>query len=316
MSRREHVLATLREVTEAVSGLPLPAMRRLMPVLSQAQSELQRSLFAFVKLHNASDTFTAQRYRNALVGIQTAMKRVGELAPTLTVGLGEANQAAGRMALGHLTMELTRFSTWFEGTVFPVSIDVAALLAQGDHVLIKQFASSAKRYAGWVGETIVNELAVSRVRAETMFELTDRLQKRLPLVFKEQRNRAWMVARTETMEAYNLHHYNGLLDVQRNDDPSIVARWDSSYDGRRCPMCASLDGQVVDPAKGEQFVARWTTFSKKGPRYHEKRLQRPTAHPFCRCVITPWREEWARYLRPTNPSTQWIEADGRIRLAA
>lgn len=312
IDRRAHVLATLQEVVDSVKGLPKPVIMRLMPVLTQAQAEVRGDLMRWTRNHASDATFTAQRYRNALTGIDAALKAAErQVGQAMFTGLKEANEVAGAMSSSHLVMELERFSVLFNETVKPISIDVGAVLAKGDRVLIKRFASSAKRYAGSIGESIVNELAVGRVRGESMFELTDRLQKRLPSVFAEQRSRAWMVARTETQEAYNQHHYDGIVEAHEDDD-GILSRWDSSFDSRRCPICRSLDGQVKNIATGEEFVANWVTKSKRGGvKSHSMRVKRPTAHPYCRCVITPWRAEWAKYLRPNAPRDTEID-EGRL----
>lgn len=298
--KREQVLATLQEVVDSVKGLPLPVVQRLMPSLLQAQFEIRRDLFSALSRHDGESKFTTQKYRNVLVQLDTVAKAAAErIAPDMLVGLQQAGEDAGRMAVAHVEMEWTRFASLFEGTIQTLNIDSAATLAIGEVALIDRFESSARRYAGSIGEGVKNELAVSRLKNETFFETSNRLQRRLPEIFADDRKRAWTVARTETMEAYNHHHFNSVIAASR-EDPTIKSRWDSSFDSRRCPICRSLDGQVKDVANGEEFVATWTTFSKhNGSKVHQMRLRRPTAHPCCRCVLTPWRESWAKYLRGT-----------------
>jgi hypothetical protein len=77
-----------------------------------------------------------------------------------------------------------------------------------------------------------------------------------------------------------------------------MMRWDASYDRRRCPICASLDGTLIPTKRGEKFMAKWE--GAKGKNFSAK-YQQPPAHPNCRCVLTPWREEWEEFARPGTP---------------
>ena len=64
-------------------------------------------------------------------------------------------------------------------------------------------------------------------------------------------------------------------------------RWDASFDGRRCPACADLDGRIVE-ISGE-FKARWKT---AGGKSRQTTVERPPLHPNCRCVLVPWMDDW------------------------
>lgn len=300
--RRRRVLAILEEVVEQVAELDKPVLLRMLPALAQAQSELEVSLRAWLRRHPADATFTAQRYRNALLSVRTALdagvKRVEvETRESLTMGA----RRAGALATAHIEMELVQFGAIFEGSIQPVALDAGRILARGDKILIDRYPTSAARYAGSIRDDIVHELTVSRVKGETIFEATNRLQKRLPEVFATERFKAHRLARTEIMNAYGEYHLEGIREAAE-DDPGIKARWDSTFDGRRCLMCRSLDGQVRDVLGGEAFVARWVTSSSKGVRNHVVRVNGAPAHPQCRCVLTPWREGWEDYGRSHAPT--------------
>lgn len=303
MSKRQQVLAVLQEAVDQVKGLPLPVIQRLMPPLLQAQTEIRRQLLSALSKENGEASFTTQRYRNVMLQLDPVLKEArAQLQPNLKAGLERAGREAGKLAMEQVKSQFTRFALLFEGTVQPLDIDTAATLIMGESSLIERFERSSRYYAGTIGESVKNELAVSRLKNETLFETTNRLQRNLPSVFDSDRKRAWSVARSETMEAYNLNHFNGVV-AANEEDPSIKSRWDASFDSRRCPICQSLDGQVKDIANGEEFVATWTTGHKGKVVSHQMRFKRPTAHSCCRCVLTPWRESWAKYLRPTNEKT-------------
>lgn len=286
--KRKQVMAVLDEVTASIDHLPRKTLIKILPVLDQAHRELERDIGHWLAREQGATVFTIQRYRNALANVRHAMARAKRhLAPTIEGALQEGAERAGALGTHNLLLEMEKFGQIFEGTIQPLALDQAAIIAEGDRLLWPRFATSAQRYAGLIGEAVVRELAVSQVRGETISEVASRLQRRLPAMFGEDRRSAQRLARTEVMNAYNVYHHEGIL-AYGEDDPEIVARWDGSYDWRRCPMCAELDGQVRDLRRGEKFSGG---------------LTHPPAHPNCRCVVTPWREDWGDMARRKPPAS-------------
>lgn len=300
-SAQEQARRVLAETVRSLEGIERPVLHKMMPSLRAAQKEVEKELREWLASHSG-ETFTAQRYRNALVVLDKAIRTGGDMfGDTLSALKGSTNNIAS-IAMANLKREWMHLGTAFEGTVQPLAFEEMAVLASGKRLLWPQFKSSAERYADSIGERTRTELAISRARSETIGELTNRLQRRLPEVFRNERWDAERLARTETMEAYGTVHSEALAQAQE-DDPLLGERWDATVDFRRCPMCASLDGQFIHPEKGEHFVAKWTTYSKKGPRSHAKVITRSTAHPNCRCVQTAWRDTWPKFANK-NPHIQ------------
>jgi hypothetical protein len=292
--KHKQIAAVFDEMNRSVDYLKVPTLTKMLPILGQAHQELERDVRSWLARAGGDTRFTTQRYRSALLAVRQAGERVAKrLGPTVAEALWAGAERAGPLATANLMGQLETFGKIFEGTIQPVSLDAAAAIAEGDSLLWPQFKSSAARYAGSIGESLQQELAVSRVRGESMSELTDRLDRRMPEAFQSNRANAWRLARTETLSAYNTYHAEGLRQINE-DDAEIVARWDGSVDGRRCPMCASLDGKVANTAAGEKFHARWTTRRKRGgiEVEHHEDFDKPPAHPNCRCVLTPWNKRW------------------------
>ena len=295
-SARAQVFAVLDQTVHSIQHIDKPALRAMMPVLLKAQAEVQHSLRLWLARDGGATTFTAQRYRNAIIVLNRALASARQMEPVTAEALKHSYKTIGPLALRNLQHEWKTFSTIFEGTAMPLALDEAAVIANGKSLLWPQFESSAERYAGSIGERTKLELAVSRAKSETMDELTNRLQKNLPDIFEGERWAAERLARTESMSAYATTTEGGIRDAL-GDDPELKKRWCSSVgDFRRCAMCASLEGQVVDV--DEPFHAVWTTFSKKrGMRSHSLDIEKAPAHPCCVCCETVWRESWAKYSR-------------------
>lgn len=294
-SVRDDVFKVLAETVDSLQGIELPVLNRMLPILRAAQNETVKDLREWLLTHSG-ERFTAQRYRNVILVLDRAIERAGDLAGVTDEALRhQAGGVLGPLAIKNLRSEWMRLGRIFEGTVQPLAMRETAVLASGRSLLWPQFESSAKRYAGSIGERTKFLLGVSRARNETIDELTTRLTKHLPDVFRSERWDAERLARTETMSAYNTVASEGIEESHR-EDSELVERWDATYDFRRCPMCASLDGQVIRPWKGEKFVAHWFTLTKKGKRTeHSKVIEWPVAHPNCRCARTAWRESWGKY---------------------
>lgn len=115
-----------------------------------------------------------------------------------------------------------------------------------------------------------------------------------------------------TLNSYNVFHEEAIAKAHE-EDTDLCARCDSSYDFRRCAMCASMDGQVIDRSKGERYHAEWLTFSKKkGMRRHSMSFDGMPFHACCRCVETVWRASWAAYSR----NKREVSEAGDVREAA
>jgi hypothetical protein len=116
-----------------------------------------------------------------------------------------------------------------------------------------------------------------------------------------------------TMNAAAEYQHRALVEASA-DDPKLMERWDAAHDGRLCPMCASLDGQVV--ALDEYYEARWVTFSKKrGMRQHYAKVGHTVAHVDCRCVRCAWRKGWPTFATPSSTETLARAAERERRAA-
>jgi hypothetical protein len=296
-SARKQVLSALDHVAAGLDGLEAPVLHKVIPVLDRAHEEITRELRLWLARQRGGDSFTAQRYRNVLAQLDRGLSLLDASGVMMQGALRDQFKARiGPLSIANLRREWLEFGRIFEGTVHALPLEEMAIIADGKALLWPRFKSSSVKYAAGIGDRARLHLAVSRARSETIDELTNRLQKHLPDVFAGNRWDAERLARTETMNAYNEAHRVG-IEHAHAEDPSILARCDATYDFRRCPMCASIDGQVIDRSKGEIYKARWVTVTKRGPRQHHLEIAALPAHPCCRCIETIWRESWAQYSR-------------------
>lgn len=293
---RALVEGLLGQISAEVSALPGPAMRAMAPILHQAEAELSRDLAKWLRtVENGEARFGAQQLRVALVQIRGAMRQMRGLNPALFDVLVQANGPAGSLALGHLARQAERFSMLFEGSLRPLPIQPAAVLARGDRLLIRRFRASSARYGEWAATEIQRQLAVGVVRGETFDQMIKRIQRLSPtarsvagmvkgpgqtaddlarVLGERIRNRAELIVRTEVINAYNAHAYDGIAAAAEEDE-GYRMRWDAAADSRLCPWCRSLDGKVAKV--DEEF---------------ERGVEHPPLHPRCRCALTPWHVEW------------------------
>ncbi len=276
---------------EQVDHLPRPLLEALTPALAQAQREVEKDLRAWLAREDGAARFTTQRLRRSLLQVRRTMERIRkDIDPALMKGLRIGANAAGRLATGHVMLEMERFGAMFRSPVTAtIALDEAAILARGKQLLVHRFKTSVTTYSREMRARIGAELAVSKLRGETIDELSTRLSSALSNVFRGERWRAERLARTETMHAYNVQHREGVAQLREHDD-GIRMRWDAYFDRRTCLQCASLDGQLLDPAtKGGRFESSWTT--KSGAKLKGSHTV-PPAHPNCRCVLVAWHATW------------------------
>lgn len=292
-ARVQHELAA---TSHQVAALPRIALAAVAPALAQAERETVRALRSWLAtVEDGNERYTAQQRRNTLLHLRTALAAIERLNPSLLGGLSRASEASGAMSVRNLTTEVARFSEIFEGSAIRIQLNLGKILALADRALIPRFASSARRYVGNVRRDIERELAIGVLRGETIFELTNRLQRiggpRIrPTnsleaandigegLFTRYRYWAERVARTEVMNAYNVQLDEGLHET-RDTIPDLRRRWDATEDSRTCPWCRDLDGEVR--GLDEQF---------------EDGLDGAPAHPNCRCRVGAWRDVWSSTL--------------------
>lgn len=298
----------LTHINAEVAKLSNSELHLLTPVLDAAEAELVKDLSKWAALGKGDDRFTPQVYRNALVQIRQALKHIrGPLQTAMAEHLKYGGNLASKLATKHLIQEIQQFSHMFEGSIRPVALEAATVLAVGKKAVWKRFDNSAARYAGQVGKDIQKQLAIGVVRGETIDQLTKRLAKlggprgmvalhgRLgdpkakaefisEGLFRRYRHYAERLARTEIVNAYNSFALDGMEELNA-EDPGYFKRWDAQIDKRTCPICASLD-DLVRP------------LDKEFDGYAQ-----PPAHPNCRCCQVIWRKEWT-------------EAEHRLRRAA
>jgi SPP1 gp7 family putative phage head morphogenesis protein len=292
-----------------VEDMLMGEVRALAPILRQARAELAREIRAWTKTLAPGDSWTKQHKRNAMAMLNRLDREMRAImTPAMRRALGNAGDKAMAMSAADLNEQLAYFGALFEGSIHPVSVREAGIIAHGRRTLVPQFASSAARYAGDSFEQIRKQISLGFLQNESFEQMTRRLIRiggptgRVALVgisgmpgahvetitdglFARYPYYAERLVRTEGINAYNVVHQRGLVEANR-EDPEIQMRWDASADRRRCAICADLDGKIVDVA--ETFTTDLLPPEKRTKRH-------PPAHPNCRCTLTPWKAAWSAY---------------------
>lgn len=288
----------LWHLNSEVHRLAEHSIPEITEILDAAEVELTKDLSVWKALGKGDARFTPQLYRQALVQIRSTLVHIrGQAVEDLASALRNGGQVAGKLATKHLIQEITKFSQYFEGSIRPIPLEQAMLLAKGKKTLWPRFRNSAERYTGQVAKDIQKQLAIGVVKGETLDQLTDRLAKlggprgKVYLqgragspraraeqiaegLFTRYRHYAERLARTEIVNAYNSTALDGMEELDK-EDPGYFKRWDAAIDRRTCSFCASLD-DLVRPL--DKDFARG--------------ISQPPAHPNCRCAQVVWRKEW------------------------
>lgn len=303
-SRKDLVQAVIAGQANELAEMSPRHIRALAPVLRQARHELEAELRSWLSnAPNGEERFTAQDRRNALLAVKRAERRLRGLAEvkrTMAQVLEDQAAEAGQFAMHHLVAQVAEFSMLFEGTPHFVTLPEAAQLAEWSGALIPHYRTSAARYAGRIQKDIRRILAVGMAKNETFAQVTRRLvghggpRGLVALkgvigepgaivehigegLFRRYNYWAERIVRTEGMAAYNQLHQREMVELARQDS-EYRKRWDASIDGRVCPVCRALDGEVV--AVDAEFSIG---------------VLSPPAHPYCRCVEVAWMEAWGSY---------------------
>lgn len=298
----DQVAAVERLVLDSVRAIDsfAPAvLGEVMPVLRAARDELRRDLGQWLAATpGGSERFTAYQRAQTLRSLEASLERVAQLEPAMGRALEAGRELTGPLAVANLDGEIRRLSAIFGGGVPKIpQIKTAAIIARGERMLWRRHATSARRYAGQVGDDIRHLFAVGLAKGETFEQLVTRLR-RLgnprarsgPIdpgadadtiaggLFQRYKHTADRLVRTEIMHAYNVQHDESIAYANEHrpdgDDP-YLRRWDATADKVACPRCKALHG-TVSTLDG--------TF--RGG------IKSPPAHPYCRCILLAWMARW------------------------
>lgn len=287
------------ENRRALNAATTPQMRKLLPVLKQAEREMARGLGVWVSKQAPTDRYTVHRHRALLAQLRTAIATIERKAgPALSDDMRTQGTKAQRIGMTQLEKLVEAGSQEFEGAIRPLRIDVAAVLTNERRTMIGQVDSSATRYGREVHDDIRNRLMLGVVRNETIDQMTSRLLastgmirvfKRLGparamegaagAIFNSYRSHAETIARTEMVNAYATVQARAIREADR-EDPGYLKKWDAAADKRVCRWCAMLDEVTVKPNELFPRIGRFA------------RRPHSPLHPRCRCAVVPWRREW------------------------
>lgn len=295
----EAVERLVRESIGAVDALAPSALRALFPALRAARDEARKDLAGWLgSVGSGDERFTGYQRTQALRALEATLERVEELAPAMSGALKQARTKTGPLAVANLETEIQRLSAVFGGGVPTIpQISTAAVLAKGDKLLWRRHETSARRYAGAVGDDIKHLLAVGVAKGETFEQLVTRLRRignpRAPRakidlghdadaiadgLFVRHKHMADRLVRTEMMQSYNVQHDAAIEYANENridGDDEYLRRWDAAADVVVCDRCKALD-RTVTTIKG--------TFAGG--------VSSPPLHPYCRCTVLAWLARW------------------------
>jgi SPP1 gp7 family putative phage head morphogenesis protein len=290
----------LDQISAEVASLQAEPLRKLIPVLAEAERELATDL-ELVLASMKGGTYKAQMLRRALVQVRGSLNAIERVRPEMKAELTKAGRRAGQMANRHIMDELAAFSLRFGGTITPVPMLAASKALEKS--LIHRFDSMSKRWSMQAKDEIRHQIALGLVRGEDIGQMTKRLTgKNIPgLTVKEgadyiskeimRRNtaKAHRIVRTEVVNAYNEHALDQIEEVHALD-PRIMKRWDATIDMRTCAYCRRLHEVAVHPK--EMFPGG---------------VDAPPLHPHCRCAVIVWRDDWDK---TKDRSVAHVKLDG------
>lgn len=284
---------------DAINHATKPQLRKLLPVLKQAEREMTTELGKWLYRNPPTAKYDKHRHRSLIAQLHGAISTIeGKVSPAFTADTEHDGEHAQHIAMNRLLAMVEAGSAQFEAAIRPLRIDVAAVMTNERKTMVGTFSKRAKTYSNDVIQDIHSRLMLGVVRGETVDQLTSRLLQSTGLikaykargpnaiaegaagkVFNTYRWWAESIARTELVNAYASVQAKSLKQANR-EDPGWLMMWDAANDARVCRWCNSLDRETVAPDESFRVVGRF------GARPH------PPLHTCCRCALIPWRAEW------------------------
>lgn len=295
------------------------ALARLVGFYKQAQSEL----YAFMRSGGIGSTAEDQAAIAIELEIERTQRKVATTEAELEAKLArlkELERQSNALPVGRVVgptasdteyygalLDQTRATMaklragateYLKGTL-PVAFVEGAKLTGGRDFLFRPQHERALRYlSGYtlglirdtndgilrgVQQAVGSALSTGITREELATRLIDSgLQ---PGPWRDAATRAAVIARTETMRAYNAGNVAAVRETG-----AVAVEWHTSQDERVCRICGPLDGQafVLPGVSDEERAAggvpsEWVTLEAVGVRGNV--LKVPPRHPRCRCTV-------------------------------
>lgn len=295
--RRVRLTKTVDDILAAADKAAPKLRRALLDALEQMRSQVP-DLTGLLEAGRIDDVIAAiniqipsdmiDTIRDSLADTAAAAARPS--AATFGIAFNDVNVRAVRWAERNAAAQITAISGTTRRSVNDAITDA---IRQGVNPRVL-----SRHIENLVGLTPGHARAVDRLF--NSFDLDTQIDQALKVSGVKSRRllrwRAETIARTETIRAANMGQQlvwdtaldEGLLE------PGTAKVWLATGDDRTCPICAVLDGQVVE-VRDEFVVNRQAVrFTRQGATFTvtETRAMRtptttrtPPAHPRCRCSL-------------------------------
>jgi hypothetical protein len=291
----EQVVSSHRKTLDRI--IERGSVERMKSVYERSAAEVLRKL---ERLGKGSTTFTAHHLRMTL-----AQLRAGQiyLDDQLLGELNAASREAQVESLHMLVRDYKRLEKHYTGHEPVVPLEEAArfagVLGKGRVTLMRQHATSMKRYGAQMVGRMEDELGMSMAIGETL----DGAVKRVHSVIGEEWWRAERVARTEVCYGVNRSHADGIGELAK-EDPGLMSQWIEfcSPDGQPLDARVGVDsiammGQVAPPGGLFTMPATAPFPDAKGKTQVPEGLvgkswSVPPCRPNGRESIHAWKKEW------------------------
>ena len=291
----EQVVSAHRRVLDRL--IDRGSVERLRNVYEKASAEVLAKL---ERLGRGSTSFTAHHLRMALVQLKAGQLYIGD---AMIGELNAATREAQVESLHMLVRDYKRLEKHFTGHAPVLPIEEAARFAgvidKSRSSLLRQHATSIKRYGAAVIDQTQEAMGVSLASGETLDGTIGRVHKVIGGNFWQ----AERIARSETCYGANVAHSDGIKEIAK-EDPAILQQWcefcapdGHPLDDRVAVDSIAMHGQVTDPG-GEFTMSATAPFpdAKGRTKVDESLVGKSWAVPPCRPngreTVLPWRKEW------------------------
>jgi hypothetical protein len=299
----------------AIAAATKPQLRKLLPVLKQAEREMTVELGKWLHKQSPDDRYDKHRHRALLAQLKGSIATIEKkIAPAWYSDMDVEGEHVRTIAMNRLGAMVDAGAREFEGAIRPLRIDVASVMSSERQTMLAQMRRKGSAYSKDMVSDLNGRLSLGVIRGETIDQLTSRLLQSTGLIraFKARGDNAvaegasaklfgkyrwWAesIARTELVNAYSVVQARSIREADK-DDPGWLKKWDAAADRRVCRWCRLLDNETVSSDQSFRVVGRF------GARPH------PPLHTCCRCALVPWRAEWSAETSQRGRQTEYEAA--------
>ena len=270
------VVSLLESNIAHIEKLSEKEQKKLLSVFKETRRELQDRLLVI-----PSGTFSEQQLNVVLIQVQAAIDAISQELKSQMI---DSSKIISKAGISRLIKEIESFSSYFEHSIQPLSIDRVLIATEANNFLINKYKASLDAYSqslrSQITSNIVKSMAVKDNHERAVYRLVTNIGK---FFIGEE----WKIRRIVRTELSNIYNYSKMKTMSKLSESAIPKLKKSLY--HPIDHRTGEDSKLLNAKNPILDINKPFVFKYKGKT---RTFQFPPDRPNDRSVLIPIKKSW------------------------